>query len=410
MAEMYGLSQGLIRSRRHKGWTWEQTLGIEPYTFHRSDAILLSIDGKTYDAAEAARVFNVPGSKPGHKVRKRLRAGWTDRQAVGLDPPPRLQVKKARQKFKGKSRSYPIPDDSGTVYLITNTVNGKQYVGITASTFELRKAQYRSATKESTEDRPIIRAMRKYGFDKFRFDVIDQSASTYPELLDLEQKCIIEYDTYHNGYNATAGGEMGGRVVEVGGVEYPSVAVAALAHGIEPGTLVSRLQRGMTPDVAVNFEYRTRYKVRDPATGEVEGSLTEICERFGIPFMRAYQRLAAGWSIEEVVGIAEHNHLTVNEPVVVAGREFDSFRNACDEHGVLYKSAWRRFNRRGWSIEQALEIEPPPITSKHGGQRVQVGKRIFRTKSAACKALGISYEKLMKRIANGTYQVIGGDA
>ncbi|MGB5689153.1 MAG: GIY-YIG nuclease family protein [Woeseiaceae bacterium] len=410
MAEKFGVSQGLIRSRRGKGWTWEQAVGIEPYTFHRSDAILLTIDGKTYDAAEAARVFRVPGSKAGHKVRKRLSAGWTDRQAVGLDPPPRLTVKKARQKFKGKDRLYPIPEGSGTVYLITNTVNGRLYVGITASTFKQRKAQYRSAAKSDYEQRPVVHAMRKYGFNKFKFEVLDQTARTYPELLDLEEKYIKQFDTYRDGYNATRGGESGGRAIEIGGVEYPSVSVAALAHDIDPGTFVSRLNRGMPPEIAVDFVYRKTYTVTDPVHGEVKGNLTELCDRYDIPFMRAYQRLEAGWTIEEVVGLAEHKHLTINEPVAVSGHEFKNFRSACDEYQVSYKKAWRRLNERGWTVEQALGVESPPSRAKHGGQRVQVGRRIFRTKTAAAKALGISYEKLMKRITDGTYELIEPDA
>ena len=409
LADKFGVSQHLIRSRRRKGWTWEQAVGIVPYTFHRSDSILLTIDGKTYDAAEAARVFEVDGAQPGHKVRKRIRAGWTDRQAVGLDPPPRLTVKKEREKFKGKDRSYPIPDESGTVYLITNTANGKQYIGITASTFKQRKAQYRSALKDPGEDRPIMRAMRKYGFEKFRFEVLDRSAQTYPELLDLEQKFIAEYDTYLNGYNATAGGEMGGRALSIAGQEYPSVAVGALTHGIDPGTLVSRLRRGMPPELAVNFEYRKTYTVNDPVEGQYKGNLTEICDRYDISFMRAYQRLKAGWTIDEVVGLSEHSHATLNEPISVGERQFDSFRAACDEHGVSYRTAWRRFNKRGWSIEQALGVAAPPSRSKHAGQRVRVGKRVFTTKTAAAKALRISYGKLMKRIADGTYQLVEPD-
>ena len=407
IAEKYGVPPTTIRARRRKGWSWEQSVGIEPVkTANRSDAVPLEIDGKTYNAAEAARAFGVPGGKPGHKIRKRLKAGWTDRQAVELDPPPRLQLRKARQRFKGKHRAYPIPDGSGTVYLITNSANGKQYVGITASTFRQRMAQYRSALNDLGEDRPIMRAMRKYGIENFRFEIIDQSATTYPELLELEQRYISEYDTYRNGYNATAGGEIGGRVLRIGDEEYPSVAVAALAHGLDPGTLVSRLRRGMAPEVAVSFVYRKRYKVRDPARGIIEGNLTELCDAYGIQFMQAYQRLAVGWTIEEVVGLKKHDHAILNEPVKVARREFPNFRAACDYHGVSYKLAWRRRNKRNWTIEQSLGVDPPPSTSRHGGQRVKVGKRVFRTKTAAMKALGISYEKLMKRIADGSYEIV----
>jgi len=37
LSEKFRLSQGLIRSRRGKGWTWEQAVGIEPYRSKRSN-------------------------------------------------------------------------------------------------------------------------------------------------------------------------------------------------------------------------------------------------------------------------------------------------------------------------------------------------------------------------------------
>jgi hypothetical protein len=163
----------------------------------------------------------------------------------------------------------------------------------------------------------------------------------------------------------------------------------------------------MSPEEAVEYEFGLNFTVYDPSIGEVSGNLTDFCEWYKIPYSRAYQRLRKGWSIEEVLGLdSQHEHLTVNEPVVVDGEQYASFRAACDHFGVSYKLAWRRHKKRSWSIEQAMGVANPPSSVKHGGQKVRVGKRVFKTKASAMRALHIGYKKLLKGIAQGKYELV----
>lgn len=88
----------------------------------------------------------------------------------------------------------------GKVYLITNKVNGKQYVGQTIRTVEQRFNQHCRA------DSVIGVAIRKYGEINFTVEQID-SATTLEELSAKEVYWIKEYDSYRSGYNCTLGGE-----------------------------------------------------------------------------------------------------------------------------------------------------------------------------------------------------------
>lgn len=55
------------------------------------------------------------------------------------------------------------------IYVITNKINGKQYVGQTSNTIQQRFKEhlYTAKRNEQTRQSPIYRAMRKYGIENF---------------------------------------------------------------------------------------------------------------------------------------------------------------------------------------------------------------------------------------------------
>lgn len=92
------------------------------------------------------------------------------------------------------------------LYLITNKVNGKRYVGITSSTVEARMSRHRYSALKLNCPYPIHAAIRKYGWENFMVE-LGGTAETYEELLRWEKFIIKELGTQApNGYNITEGG------------------------------------------------------------------------------------------------------------------------------------------------------------------------------------------------------------
>ena len=89
------------------------------------------------------------------------------------------------------------------IYIITNTITGKQYVGQSIN-IEKRIKQHRYRTSKGNSY--IDNTIQKHGWDNFTWNILYECE---PENLNIEeQKFIALYNTYHNGYNLTRGGEF----------------------------------------------------------------------------------------------------------------------------------------------------------------------------------------------------------
>lgn len=103
------------------------------------------------------------------------------------------------------------------IYLITNKINNKKYIGQTIKTLDERIVDYYREYQYRTDcERPIIRAMRKYGFDNFIFEIVEDNIKTQEELDSKEIYYIELYQTQVShgiGYNLKFGG-FGGKHAE----------------------------------------------------------------------------------------------------------------------------------------------------------------------------------------------------
>lgn len=90
------------------------------------------------------------------------------------------------------------------VYLATNRINGKRYVGATSKGVVKRRREHISeALRGGRNCRLFHAAIRKYGPDAFEWMVIS-SAATFPGALDEEVRLIAEIKPE---YNLTVGGQ-----------------------------------------------------------------------------------------------------------------------------------------------------------------------------------------------------------
>lgn len=90
------------------------------------------------------------------------------------------------------------------LYIITNLLNQKQYVGITTQVNPYRRwIEHKSVSKKNKTKTPISAAIRKYGHENFTFEVFKKlNNGSIENLLEEETKLIIERDTLApKGYN-----------------------------------------------------------------------------------------------------------------------------------------------------------------------------------------------------------------
>ena len=94
------------------------------------------------------------------------------------------------------------------VYLITNTVNGKQYIGQTRVSLHRRWLGHKSSHHTRS---PLHSAIQKYGAQAFCLSLLD----TAHNLMELNKKEIEYIEAYQTtnpafGYNLHGGGNTGG--------------------------------------------------------------------------------------------------------------------------------------------------------------------------------------------------------
>jgi len=86
------------------------------------------------------------------------------------------------------------------VYLIENSVNHKKYVGYTSQSLSKRFNQH------SRSNKPIGKAIRKYGKSSFTICQIDECDDIL-SVLDCERKWVLHHKAFEDGYNCTIGGD-----------------------------------------------------------------------------------------------------------------------------------------------------------------------------------------------------------
>lgn len=92
------------------------------------------------------------------------------------------------------------------VYLITNLINNKKYVGQTLTTLKKRFARHCWASTTNAKKMPISTAIGKYSKENFIIELLCECSST-DELNEKELYYAQLYNTFSpNGYNLKAGG------------------------------------------------------------------------------------------------------------------------------------------------------------------------------------------------------------
>lgn len=358
LAEALGIDASTFRARLARGYSLEDAVTGNMKPRRSTNAQSIEFEGIRYLSKEhLAKAYG----KKWSIVRGRLYRGWTMRQALGVDPePPRFRNHEGHARETKWKRTHqilgknePLPDADGyKIYLITNSQNGKEYVGLTIGTLKDRLKQHFAAAKKGRKA-PLPNAIRKYGESAFTISLIRADARTYEQLQEQEINEIAIRNTVKDGYNSAVGGAVGtSKPITIQGKLFGSHAQAAEFYGVDIHVFNLRLSR-------------------------------------------------LKWTPEQAAGIEERDWKGKEIQVSVRGTTFPSIRKAALHYGKDFKKVYDRFSEKGWSLEQALDLDQPPETVKSVGLPLNAFGVAYKSITEAARAHGIHPETLRKRIARG---------
>lgn len=96
------------------------------------------------------------------------------------------------------------------IYKFTNKINHKVYIGKSQNLEQRYQSHKRNYNNKNLQDynTKFYRALRKYGFNNFDYEIIEQSNDFTNEEINEKEKYYIQlYNSIYNGYNIQAGGE-----------------------------------------------------------------------------------------------------------------------------------------------------------------------------------------------------------
>lgn len=92
------------------------------------------------------------------------------------------------------------------IYMATNQINGKSYVGQTVGSLAKRKGRHIYNALNKIDSYYFHNSIRKYGKDNFEWVILHDDITDIEFLNELEIFYIGYYDTFDKGYNFNMGG------------------------------------------------------------------------------------------------------------------------------------------------------------------------------------------------------------
>ena len=202
----------------------------------------------------------------------------------------------------------------GYIYLVTNLINGKKYVGQTTRTIEKRWKEHQEGAFISRLDFYFYKALRKYGIENFEIKEIEQCSN---ELLDEKEIEYIEYYKsfyiYRQGYNLTRGGKGGSKINRNGIIKlwnqgYSAIEIARQFNVYIRGVTDTLKAIGIAQEEIYHRSqvYAQRYRLKKIYQYDYQGRLMNIYEDLNDMVDKT------GYSRDYIGAACNHKYATAN--------------------------------------------------------------------------------------------------
>lgn len=302
----------------------------------------ISVAGKTFISLNAAaRYFKIQEATA---VQRLKRYGWTPEQTFGLSPPPIRHPRK---------NSFEV---DGVIY---------QDFAAACKAFELSDSAVRSRLKK--------------GWSK-------------PQAFGLASP----------PQRRTTGKE-----VTVSGLSFASISDAAAHFGIPAGKVSARLRSGLSVDQAFDVQDKPVYVVSGKSiavNGNSFVSVAAAAKQYGVDPSLVRARILKGWTVDQAFGLEPPvpKSASVNgDEIMLAGKLFPSRAAAAKSLGLDPRIVHKRLKHYGWTLNQAFEIDPPPVRRSNHAKAITVQGKTYAAVIDACNTFGISFSTVHVRVASG---------
>lgn len=241
------------------------------------------------------------------------------------------------------------------VYLITNIVNGKQYVGVTCRGYQ---ARFKEHINESLNFSSTIlhNAIRKYGPESFKVELLEDSVPD-SDIEHREQYYIKKYNTFYtsgHGYNMTEGG--GGMV----GYKHTDVSRSKISDSLK-GHVFSEERNQKIQAAMLGREYKPEW--RRALSESRKGRFTGTDNPF----------------------YGKHHSEDTKSTISDANSKFAILQIDIHTHEVIHE--FKNLNKAGqWVVDNGLSVAQPATCALRIGE-------VVRNSNTACTAYGYHWRR-----------------
>lgn len=282
----------------------------------------------------------------------------------------------------------------GYIYKVTNTINGKAYIGQTRRTVGKRWTDHKARYRNDKSCSLLYMAMRKYGHEVFSAEEVEQCPD---ELLnEREIYWIAKLNTVRNGYN-----------ISKGGLGYVHEGVPVVQFDLD-GNYIQTFESVPEAAKAMNCAPQRIYAVcektrRDKSWKGYQWRYADDCDNIGKvkPLPKAtpvYQYTMDG------------EYVASFDSIYSATKQFDGMRGTGGIRGVC-TGRNRHSHGYRWSYEKVDKL--PPIRKSGNDHPVEMFDRdgnfikSFPTITDASRETGIGLCAI-SAVCNNRYKTAGG--